>query len=79
MLQTIKHYIENPEDIPSIPRASAEYLKVRLNPAYLMRTGVLNDLRRDGFSEAAILGFVEGVSAVVEIIEQMENHDDQQS
>ena len=72
MLASIKHYLENPDDIPPIPPATAEYLKARLNHAYLLRTGVLDDLRRCGLSESAILGFIEGAAAVVEIVELME-------
>lgn len=73
MLSEIKHIIDNPEDIPAIPNATAQYLKARLNPAYLIRTGELDSLRASGFSEQAILGFIEGVSAIIEIIEIMEN------
>lgn len=72
MLSQIQHYLENPEDIPPIPKATAEYLQARLNHSYLLRTGVLDDLRRGGMSEAAILGFIEGAAAAVEIIELME-------
>lgn len=72
MLSQIKHYLENPEDIPPIPNATSEYLKARLNHSYLLRTGALDDLRRGGMSEAAILGFIEGAAAAVEIIELME-------
>jgi hypothetical protein len=83
MLTVLQHHLENPEDIPAIPHASAQFLKARLNPAYLMRLGTLDDLRRAGFSEAAILGFLEGVTAATEVIEQMEEaqrqaHEDEQ-
>ncbi|MDL5596007.1 DUF2717 domain-containing protein [Bacillus subtilis] len=73
MLSILKHQLDNPEDIPAIPESASQFLQARLNPAYLMRVGVLNDLRRDGFSEQAILGFIEGANAAVEIIELMEN------
>ncbi|QLI47580.1 hypothetical protein phi3MF5_29 [Pseudomonas phage vB_PsyP_3MF5] len=71
MLPALKYHLENPEDIPAIPNASAEFLYARLNPAYMMRLGVLDDLRKAGFSEQAILGFIEGVNAACEIVEQM--------
>lgn len=71
MLTALKHHMENPEDVPAIPHVSAEFIYGRLNPAYLMRTGALDDLRRAGFSEAAVLGFIEGVNAACEVVEMM--------
>ncbi|WCD55418.1 hypothetical protein LABOLPEG_00016 [Pseudomonas phage phi 21A] len=73
MLAQIQHYIDNPEDIPEIPKASAEFLKVRLNASYLERTGILDDLHRAGWSEGKVLGFIQGCAAVVEIIELMQD------
>ncbi|WP_397381090.1 phage protein [Pseudomonas sp.] len=77
MLSALQHHLDNPDDIPSIPPASSQFLQARLNPAYLMRIGVLDDLRRAGFSEQAILGFLEGVTAAVEVIELMETAQEQ--
>jgi hypothetical protein len=73
MLTQLQHHLDNPEDIPTIPYTSSQFLQARLNPAYLMRVGVLDDLRKGGFSEPAILGFLEGVNAAVEVIELMES------
>lgn len=73
MLKQIQHYIDNPEDVPDIPNATADYLKVRLNASYLERTGVLDDLQRAGWSEGKILGFIQGCAAVTEIIEIMQD------
>lgn len=78
MLSVLQHHLDNPEDIPAIPHAASQFLQARLNPTYLMRTGVLEDLRKAGFSEQALLGFIEGVSAAVEVIELMENAQQQQ-
>lgn len=72
MLREIQHVLDNPDDVPGIPEATAQYLKVRLNPAYLMRTGVTDDFQKAGWSEQKILGFLEGVSSVVELIEFMD-------
>lgn len=72
MLKEIQHFIDNPDDIPDIPDASAQYLKVRLNPAYLMRTGITDELTKAGWSEGKIMGFLEGAAAAVEIVEQMQ-------
>lgn len=72
MLAVLQHQINNPEDIPSIPPATSLFLQARLNPAYLLRVGILDNLRKQGFSEQAILGFIEGVHAAVELVELME-------
>lgn len=77
MLSALQHHLDHPDDIPSIPPASSQFLQARLNPAYLMRIGILDDLRRGGFSEQAILGFLEGVTAAVEVIELMETAQEQ--
>lgn len=73
MLREIQHYIDNPDDIPDIPDASAQYLKVRLNPAYLMRTGITDMLQKEGWSEGKVMGFLEGCASAVEIIELMQS------
>lgn len=83
MLTQIQHYLDNPEDIPAIPRAASEFLQAHLNMAYLVRAGQLDELRAKGFSESAILGFLEGVNAAIEVIEMMEEaqrqqHEDEQ-
>lgn len=72
MLQIIQDVINDPENIPDIPNASATYLNVRCNASYLVRTGALDDLRKSGFSESYIGGFIEGLNAVSEIIELMQ-------
>ncbi|WYW00663.1 hypothetical protein Vasula_00026 [Pseudomonas phage vB_PpuP-Vasula] len=72
MLKEIQHYLDNPDDIPDIPDMSAQFLKVRLNPAYLMRTGITDQFTKAGWSEGKIMGFLEGVSAAVELIELMQ-------
>lgn len=73
MLSVLQHPFDNPEDIPAISSAASEFLQARLNPAYLIRIGILDELRRKGFSEQALLGFIEGAHSVVELIEQMED------
>lgn len=77
MLTALQHHLDNPDDIPAIPPAASQFIQARLNPAYLMRIGALEDLRRNGFSESAILGFLEGVTAAVEVIELMETAQEQ--
>lgn len=72
MLKEIQHYLDNPDDIPDIPDLSASFLKVRLNPAYLMRTGITDQFTKLGWSEGKIMGFLEGAAAAVEIVEMMQ-------
>ncbi|WP_375379897.1 phage protein [Pseudomonas hormoni] len=54
-----------------MPNASAQYLMVRCNYSYLQRTGVIDDLRKAGYSEQYILGFVDGLGSVPELCELM--------
>jgi len=72
LLKDIQAVLDDPENIPDIPNASALYLKVRCNSAYLIRTGAVDDLRRAGFSESYIGGFLEGLNAATEIVELMQ-------
>ncbi|ADV35686.1 conserved hypothetical protein [Pseudomonas phage phiIBB-PF7A] len=72
MLKEIQHYLDNPDDIPDIPDLSAQFLKVRLNPAYLMRTGITDQFTKLGWSEGKIMGFLEGAAAAVELVELMQ-------
>ncbi|WYW04231.1 hypothetical protein Kallioja_00033 [Pseudomonas phage vB_PpuP-Kallioja] len=72
MLKQIQHYIHNPDDIPDIPQASADYLNVRLNASYLIATGAVDELRKAGFSEQYIMGFIDGCNAATEIVELMQ-------
>ncbi|CBZ42004.1 hypothetical protein PsPphi15_gp31 [Pseudomonas phage phi15] len=76
MLKEIQHYIDHPDDVPGITDAAATFLKVRLNPAYLMRTGVTDALQKQGWSDAKLMGFLEGLSAAVELVELMQNPPD---
>lgn len=72
MLKIIQHHIQNPDDIPDIAPAAAEYLAVRLNASYLIATGIVDDLRKQGYSESYIAGFLDGANAAVEITELMQ-------
>lgn len=72
MLNDIQAVISDPENIPDISNASAQYLNVRCNASYLIRTGALDDLRKAGYSEKYILGFIDGLNSVTELIELMQ-------
>lgn len=72
MIREIQAVWDDPENIPDIPNASAQYLKVRCNASYLIRSGAIDDLRKAGFSESYIGGFIEGLNAATEIVELMQ-------
>lgn len=72
MLNSINHVIQNPEDIPDVPRAVKEYLQVRFNFTYLDATSHMALMRKAGCSESHMLGFIEGLTYASKILDEME-------
>ncbi|AAP20525.1 DUF2717 domain-containing protein [Yersinia phage phiA1122] len=72
MLTPISQLLKNPNDIPDVPRATAEYLQVRFNHAYLEASGHIGFMRASGCSEAHILGFIQGLQYASNIIDEIE-------
>lgn len=72
MLSIIQHYLNNPEDVPDIAPQSAEYLNVRLNTSYLIASGAVDELKRAGYSEQYIAGFLDGCNGATEIVDFMQ-------
>lgn len=72
MLKPIEHLVMNPEDIPDMPKATAEYLQVRFNLSYLDNTGHLELMRRAGCSESHILGFIQGLQYASNVIDEID-------
>lgn len=72
MLTPIQQLLKNPNDIPDVPRATAEYLQVRFNHAYLEASGHIGFMRANGCSEAHILGFIQGLQYASNIIDEIE-------
>lgn len=72
MLNPINNVIENPQDIPDVPRAVKEYLQVRYNHAYLDVSGHTALMRRAGCSESHMLGFIEGLAYASKVLDDME-------
>lgn len=72
MLQTINHIIQNPDDIPDVPRAVKEYLQVRFNFTYLDATSHMALMRKAGCSESHMLGFIEGLTYASKVLDEME-------
>lgn len=72
MLKPIKHLMDNPNDIPDVPRVTKEYLQSSFNHAYLRETGIIKRLMQQGFSETYILGFIEGLGYASSVLDEME-------
>lgn len=79
-LKPIQHLIDNPNDVPDVPRTVKEYLQVVLNYSYLSKTGKLGQLKRlEGFSDEFVLGFLAGcehASALLDIMEMRNRQED---
>lgn len=72
-LKPIQHLIDNPNDVPDVPRAVKEYLQVILNYTYLNKTGTIRQLRSaEGHSEEFILGFLDGCDHAAKMLDMME-------
>ncbi len=72
MLKPINHVLSYPDDIPSVPRATKEYLQVRFNHAYVMESGEYRQLRAAGYSEAFIAGVMHGLHLASRTLDEIE-------
>lgn len=72
MLTPIKKHMENPEDIPNVPRATMEYLQVQFNAGYALQSGMINRLKQAGWSESYIAGFLAGLQYASQTLDDME-------
>lgn len=72
MLNPIKKYLENPEDIPNVPRATMEYLQVQFNAGYAIQSGLVNRLKAAGWSESYLSGFLAGLQYASQTLDDME-------
>lgn len=61
MLPEIKQLIDNPEDVPNVPRGVKKYLQASFTLEYLDGVGEIDRLKRLGYSEQVILGFILGL------------------
>lgn len=73
MLKPIRHLLDNPNDVPDVPRVVKEYLQSSYNHAYLRESGILKRMRAEGYSESHILGFIDGMGAASAILDEMEH------
>lgn len=72
MLKPIKHLLDNPNDVPDVPRVVKEYLQSSYNHAYLRESGIIRKMQAAGYSESHILGFIDGMAAASAILDEME-------
>lgn len=72
MLNPIKKVIENPDDIPNVPRGVVEYLQVQYNAGFFMQQGFVSKLKQAGYSEAYIAGYLGGLNYASQLLDDME-------
>lgn len=71
-LKQIQHLLENPNDVPDVPRVVKEYLQVAFNYSYVSRTQKLKTLKLEGHSDEFIAGFVAGLEHASQTLDVME-------
>lgn len=71
-LKPIQHILENPNDVPDVPRLVKEYIQVVLNYSYLTKSKKLHQLQLEGHSESFIAGFIAGCEHGSQVIDMME-------
>lgn len=71
MLKPIEHILNNPNDLPDVPRAAKEYLQSRFNADYLYQSEVRR-LQERGYSEAFIAGVLYGHHMASKVLDEME-------
>lgn len=72
MLLPIKKLLDNPRDVPTLSRAATEYLQVHFNAGFAMQMGTVEDLKRRGYSESYIAGFLAGLQYASQTIDDIE-------
>ncbi|UKH49707.1 protein of unknown function DUF2717 [Rahnella phage Sarma103] len=72
MLLPIKKLLDNPRDIPTLSRAATEYLQVQYNAGFFMQMGNVDNLKRLGYSESYIAGYLAGLQYASQTIDDME-------
>lgn len=72
MLLPIKKLLDNPRDVPTLSRAATEYLQVHFNAGFFMQMGNVDNLKRMGYSESYIAGYLAGLQYASQTIDDME-------
>lgn len=73
MLLPFKKVMDNPESRPKLPRGTMEYLQVRFNSGFVMKSGHIERLKGFGMSDAAVAGFMLGLQYCDNVLEELEN------
>lgn len=72
MLTPFKKVMENPEDLPNVPRGVIEYLQVHFNAGFAMQMGEVNRLKAAGYSESYIAGWLAGLQYASQTLDDIE-------
>lgn len=71
MLPQIKEILERGADsIPAIPAPVISYLQTVFSPSYQFAVGNVTDLKKSGWSEEYILGYLAGLESASQTIDQ---------
>lgn len=73
MITDIQNLLENPEDVPRVPKAVKKYLQAAFSAEYLTESGQVNMIRNQGYSEQVTLGFILGVQFASKMLDLMES------
>lgn len=73
MIKQVLHTLQNPNDVPDVPRALKDYLQSRYNHTYIMESGEYAELRRAGYSEQFIAGVIHGLFLASRTLDEMES------
>lgn len=71
MLNSIKHLLVNPNDVPDVPRVVKDFLQSRYNASYLYET-LVPELKANGYSESFISGVLHGFNEASKVIDEIE-------
>lgn len=71
MLKPIENILNNPNDLPDVPRAVKEYLQSRYNADFLYQSEV-RKLREAGHSEEFVSGVLYGHYMASRVLDEME-------
>ncbi|HHT3893174.1 TPA: phage protein [Enterobacter roggenkampii] len=76
IITDIKELIDS-ENAPPLSKSQIDYLSTVFTYEYLKMSGVIDNMRMNGQSEAFINGYIEGVYSALQTIEYLSNpHDD---
>lgn len=64
MLEPMKRIYENPEDVPVLSEVQTQGIQARFNAGFLIESGEVSNLKKQGWSEEFILGYLAAMSKV---------------